>query len=187
MLDRPALRHSVRRGPRRVFSPLVAAAGIILSRRVYGPAPGRSPSPPIHSQFTILPACILCLTGLWPVATLIYEALFAGFADVASTASLPIPKPRSLHHWRPAAHLLNSGGFSAGPSGFRLLVKMQAAAASALGSPPSGSRNGARRAGPSGTALHVAREGPDFPRLARLAGDCPICPMRGLLPRAPRR
>jgi hypothetical protein len=95
----------------------------------------------------------LCLTGLWLVATLISEALSAGFADVASTA---IPahfeaKGNSLSGDLQRVRRL-SGGFTAGPAEF-LPAKMQAAAASALGSPPSGSRSGASCTGLSGTAL----------------------------------
>ena len=142
----------------------------------------RSRAPPIHALFTTLPRSQLCLTGLWLVATLVSEAVSAGFADVVSTA---IPahfeaKGNSLTgDLQPVRQV--SGGFLAGPAEF-LPVKMQAAAASALGSPPSGSRSGASYAGLSGTALHAARQGPDFPRMAHLAGDCPLRPMRGLLP-----
>ena len=107
----------------------------------------------IHALFTRPARAELCLTGLWLVATLVSEALSAGFADVVSTA---IPahfeaKGNSLTgDLQPVRRV--SGGFLAGPAEF-LPVKMQAAAASALGSPPSGSRSGASYAGLSGTAL----------------------------------
>src|ERR1700753_2772818 len=93
----------------------------------------------IHALFTRPARAALCLTGLWLVATLVSEALSAGFADVVSTA---IPahfeaKGNSLTgDLQPVRRV--SGGFLAGPAEF-LPVKMQAAA-SALGSPPSGSR-----------------------------------------------
>src|SRR5579875_990740 len=49
----------------------------------------RARAPP-RRRFTLYsqgwPRAQLCLTGLWPVATLVNEALSAGFADVASTA-----------------------------------------------------------------------------------------------------
>jgi hypothetical protein len=129
----------------------------------------------------------LCLTGLWPVVTLVSEALSAGFADVASTA---IPA-----HFEAKGNSLTgdlqrvrrvSGGFSAGPAEF-LPVKMQAAAASALGSPPSGSRSGASYAGLSGTALHAARQGPDFPPIGAPGRRLTATPHAGPVARPPRR
>jgi hypothetical protein len=40
----------------------------------------------IHAPFTCFAFAQLCLTGLCPVATLVSEALSAGFVDAASTA-----------------------------------------------------------------------------------------------------
>jgi hypothetical protein len=135
----------------------------------------------IHAPFTCFAFAQLCLTGLCPVATLVSEALSAGFVDAASTA---IP----AHSEAKATPALETCSASV-----QLLTDSQRARRNRLPAKNAGQQRvpwvrhrqeaeAGQGAGPSGTALHAVREGPDFPRLARLAGDCPIRPMRGLLP-----
>jgi len=77
------------------FSPLLrvgwkngwAENALAASIRASSVVPPASKEARVFTAFSqLLPARILCLTGLWPVATLVIEALSAGFADAASTA-----------------------------------------------------------------------------------------------------
>ena len=95
---------------------------------------------PIYAPFICCACAQVCLTGLWPVATLVSEALSAGFADAASTAIPAHSEAKatpSLETCSASAPVY--GGLSQAQRN-RLPVIVQAAA-SALGSPPSGSRS----------------------------------------------
>jgi hypothetical protein len=58
----------------------------MIHRGEYKVSAGGSRVLQIHAPFTCLAFAQLCLTGLCPVATLVSEALSAGFVDAASTA-----------------------------------------------------------------------------------------------------
>src|ERR1700756_1955658 len=87
----------------------------IRGRRAHG---GRRHALPIHSPFTCFACAQLCLTALWSVATLLNEALSAGFVDAASTAIPAHSEAKatpSLESCSVSPAL--SGGLSAGPGG----------------------------------------------------------------------
>src|ERR1700761_9286801 len=135
---------------------------------------------PIYAPFICSGCAQLCLTGLWPVATLVSEALSAGFADAASTAIPAHSEAKatpSLEACSASAPVY--GGLSQAQRN-RLSVKVQTAA-SALGSPPSGSRSEQGAPVPPEPLCTLLEMGLTSPRLARLAGDCPMRPMRGVL------
>jgi hypothetical protein len=132
----------------------------------------------IYAPFTCFVCVQLCLTGLWPVVTLISEALSAGFADAVSTA---IPA-HSEAKATPALETCSasapvSGGLPAGPAesppgkdaGQQRVpwVRHRQEAAAEQGAPV-----------PPEPLCTLVEKGLTSPRLARLAGDCPICPMR---------
>ena len=135
----------------------------------------------IHALFTRPARAELCLTGLWLVATLVSEAVSAGFADVVSTAipahfeakgnSLTGDLQRVRRMWRTPS---GPGGI---PSGKDAGSSSECPGFATVRKPK---RSKLRRS--LRNCSHAARQEPDFPRMAHLAGDCPLRPMRGLLP-----